>query len=166
MIVSSRCVRRHTEYRCKCSRWLSHRLIHVHLTYSEELPQLVETRNAACALSDHEVVRGLVAGLVAASSCPVRLPDKPDREASFPVYETDHPATLLDQSFLLVCRITRHVVTIVNAQSDITMSSAGYPDFPAFGQMRTVPLPARGAANLPPRTDCAVLFGHVTLGRL
>ena len=121
-------------------------VVHVHLTYSEELPQLVETPDAARALSDHEVVRNLVAGLVATSVCPARLPDKSDREASFSVYETDHPATLFDQPFLLVLRITRHVVTIVNAQSDETMSSAGYPGFPAYGQMRTVLLPARGAA--------------------
>ena len=124
--------------------------VHIHLAHSKELLQLVETRDAARALSNHEVVRDLVAGLVAGSVSPAWLPDEPDREASFSVYETDHPATLLDQPFLLVFRITRHVVTIVNARSDGTMngtmSSAGYPGFPAYGQMRTVLLPARGAA--------------------
>jgi hypothetical protein len=39
------------------------------------------------------------------------------------------------ESFLLIVRITRHVVTIVNIQSDITMSSAGYPDVPAYSRI-------------------------------
>jgi hypothetical protein len=90
-------------------------------------------------------VRYLEAGLVALPIRPVWLPDEPDREASFSVYKTDDPTTLLDQPFLLIVR-TRHVVTMVNAPSDATMSSAGYSEFPAYGQMRTVLLPARGAA--------------------
>jgi hypothetical protein len=76
------------------------------------------------------------------------LPHETDREASFSVYKTDHPSTKLDQPFLLIFRIARHVVTIVNARPDVTMSSAGYPGFPAFGQMRTAPLPVRGATKL------------------
>ena len=76
------------------------------------------------------------------------MPHETNREASFSVYKTDHPATKLDQPFLLIFRIARHVVTIVNAQPDVTMSSAGYPGFPAFGQMRTAPLPMRGATQL------------------
>ena len=86
----------------------------------------------------------LIAGLVASSARPVRLPDEADREASFSVYKTNNPAEL-DQPFLLIVR-TRHVVTMVNVLSDGTMSSAGYSEFPAYGQMRTALLPVRGAA--------------------
>jgi hypothetical protein len=89
--------------------------------------------------------RHLIAGLVALPARPARLPDEADREASFSVYKADYPAKL-DQSFLLIVR-TRHVVTIVNAESDVTMSSAGYSEFPAYSQMHTALLPARGAAN-------------------
>ena len=94
----------------------------------------MEALDAACALSHHEVMRDLVARLVAAPSCSVWLPNKPDREASFSVYKAGHPATELDQPFLLVFR-TRHVVTIVNARSDDTISSAGYPDVPAYSRI-------------------------------
>ena len=38
------------------------------------------------------------------------------------------------QSFLLIVR-TRHVVTIVNVRSDVTMSSAGFSEFPAYGRI-------------------------------
>src|SRR5207237_8747098 len=68
-------------------------------------------------------------------------------EAAFAVDEPGHPSGR-PQSFLLIVR-TRHVVTIVNAASDVTMSSAGYSEFPAYSQMHTVLLPARGAAKLP-----------------
>ncbi len=118
------------------------------LPHSEELPELMQARETALALCHHELVRHLEAGLVASSLHPVRLPDEADREASFSVYKTNHPATLPDQPFLLIFR-TRHVVTIVNAKSDVTMSSAGYSDLPAYGQMRTAPLPTRGATISP-----------------
>ncbi len=87
----------------------------------------------------------LVASSVAFTVYPIWLPDKADGEAPFSVYKTNNPATQLDQSFLLIVR-TRHVVTMVNVRSDGTMSSAGYSEFPAYSQMRTVLLPARGAA--------------------
>jgi hypothetical protein len=64
-------------------------------------------------------VSNLETGLVAASTRSAWLPDEPDREAPFSVYETDHPTTELDQPFLLVFR-TRHVVTMVNVLSDAT----------------------------------------------
>ena len=64
--------------------------------------------------------------LVASSPRTVRLPYETDREASFSVYKTDHPATELDQPFLLVFR-TRHVVTL-DIRSDGS-SSAGYTGF-------------------------------------
>ncbi len=42
------------------------------------------------------------------------------------------------QPFLLIVR-TRHVVTIVNARSDVTMSSAGYSDIPAYSRLLQLP---------------------------
>ena len=97
-----------------------------HLTYSKELTQLVETLGASFALRHCELVSDLVSGSVAASTGPASLADEADREASFSVYETDYPATELDQPFLLVFR-TRHVVTL-DVTSDAT-SSAGYTGF-------------------------------------
>jgi hypothetical protein len=47
------------------------------------------------------------------------LPNEPDGEASLSVYKADDPATKLGQPFLLIFR-TRHVVTMVNALSDVT----------------------------------------------
>jgi hypothetical protein len=85
--------------------------IDVHLPHSKELAELVETRDTAGALRHHEVVRDLVSGRVASSIRSLRLPNESNREASFSVYETDHPAALLDQPFLLVFR-TRHIVTL------------------------------------------------------
>jgi hypothetical protein len=48
------------------------------------------------------------------------------------------------EPFLLIVRTRRIFTAALGAAS-----SAGYSEFPAYGQMRTVPLPARGAANLP-----------------
>ena len=110
-----------------------------------------------------ELVRDLVAGLVASAVRPVWLPDEPDGEASLSVYETDDPATELDQPFLLVFR-TRHVVTMVNAPSDGYEVVRDTPGFPAYSQMRTAPLLVRGAANS--LQGLPLPFGHVTLGRL
>src|SRR5438105_5033688 len=42
------------------------------------------------------------------------------------------------ESFLLIAR-TRHVVTIVNARSDVTMSSAGCSGIPAFSRLLQLP---------------------------
>jgi hypothetical protein len=93
-------------------------------------------------------MRHLPAGPVTGSALAAFLADEADREASFSVYKTNNPAKP-DQPFLLIFRITRHVVTTVNARSDvITVSSAGYPGLPAYGQMRTAPLLTRGAAFL------------------
>ena len=105
----------------------------------------------------------LVSGHVAASTRPAWLPDEADRKASFSVYETDHPATELDQPFLLVFR-TRHVVTMVNALIGRYEVVRDTPGFPAYSQMRTAPLLVRGAANS--LGDIPVSFGHVTLGPL
>ena len=54
-----------------------------------------------------------------------------DREASFSVYVTRDVAV---QPFLLIVR-TRHVVTTVNAWSDVTVSSAGFSEFPAYSRI-------------------------------
>jgi hypothetical protein len=62
-------------------------------------------------LRDRELVRDLETSLVASPPRTVCLPHEADREASFSVYKTDHPATELDQPFLLVFR-TRHIVTL------------------------------------------------------
>src|SRR5436190_6821720 len=133
-----------------------------HLTDTKEITKLVQTRDAVRALRHDELMGDLPTSLVAASAPPACLANETDREATFSVYKTNNPATP-DQSFLLIFRITRHVVT-VDITSDIR-SSAGYPGFPAYSQMHTAPLPARGAANCLQRHSI-VLFGHVTLGRL
>src|SRR6266700_3973344 len=46
--------------------------------------------------------------------------------------------------FVLIVR-TRRIFTAGRRPT----SSAGYSEFPAYSRMRTTPLPARGAANLP-----------------
>jgi hypothetical protein len=93
--------------------------VDVHPTRSKEFAQLMEAPDALSTLRHHEVMRDLVSGFVTSSSRSIRLPNESNREASFSVYKTDHPATELNQPFLLVCR-TRHVVTMVDALSDAT----------------------------------------------
>ena len=93
--------------------------VHVDTPDAEEALELFETGATSLALSHDEPVEHLVSGRVASSLRAVWLPHEADREASFSVYETDHPATELDQSFLLIFR-TRHVVTMVNVLSDVT----------------------------------------------
>ena len=100
--------------------------VNQYLTHSEELTKFVQARNAFRTLRDREFMSHLIAGSVAFTTSPVWLPDEADGEASFSVYETDHPATELDQPFLLVFR-TRHFVTL-GVHSD-AMSSARYTGF-------------------------------------
>jgi hypothetical protein len=128
----------------------------------EEALKLFEAAAAPLTLRHNEPVEHLVAGLVAWSAHPIILSREADREASFSIYKANDPATELDQPFLLVFR-TRHVVT-VDVAPDAT-SSARFSGFPAYSQMHTVLLPARGAANIQ-KGRCTVLFDHVTLGRL
>jgi hypothetical protein len=85
--------------------------VDVHLSHSKEITQLVQTRDALGTLCHDEVVRDLVSGPVASSTRSTGLSNEPDREASFSVYKTNHPATELAQPFLLVFR-TCHVVTL------------------------------------------------------
>jgi hypothetical protein len=142
----------------------------------EEALELLKDANAACALRHRELRRDLVSDSVAFSPRAILLPHEADREASFSVYKADHPATKLDQPFLLIFRIARHIVTIA-VRPDRTMSSAGFPGFPAFGQMRTTPLPMWGATKsaadfctlswaLSRCKRTMSLAAHVTLGRL
>ena len=102
-------------------------------------------------LRDHELVSDLITEPVADPIRTIILPDKADGEAPFSVYEAGHPATELDQSFLLVFR-TRHVVTTILVNPDGIVSSAGYTGLPAYSQMLTAPLPTRGAAIGPKTT--------------
>ena len=84
-------------------------LITQYLSHSEELTKLVQTRKTACALRDCEFVSHLIAGLVAFSLGPARLPDEPEGEASFSVYKTNNPSEL-NQPFLLIS-CTGRIVT-------------------------------------------------------
>src|SRR6202022_569466 len=63
-------------------------------TNIEEIPKLVKTRGAPCALRHRELVGHLIASLVAFSACPIWLPDKRHGEASLSVYKTNYPAKL------------------------------------------------------------------------
>ena len=136
--------------------------VDVHLSHSKELAELVETVDAARALRHDEVMRDLVSGLVASSPRSVRLPNEADREASFSVYKTDHPATELDQPFLLVFR-TRHIVTL-GIVSDAS-SSAGYTGFSSIWPDAHRTITGAGGNELPGQLH-TVFFRHVTLGRL
>jgi hypothetical protein len=84
------------------------------LADAEEVAKLVQGVDAPITLRYGELVRHLKAGPVAASTSPATLADEPDREASFSVYKTNNPASP-DQPFLLIFRITRHIVTIAVA---------------------------------------------------
>ena len=92
--------------------------VHEDAPHPEESLKLFEAVRASDALRHYEPVAHLIAGRVAFPLRTVCLPHETDGEASFSVYETDHPATQLDQPFLLVFR-TRHVVTMVDTASDI-----------------------------------------------
>src|ERR687888_385679 len=49
-------------------------------------------------------------------------------------YQLEHLSPVAVLPFLLIVR-TRHVVTTVNVRSDVTMSSAGFSEFPAYGRI-------------------------------
>ena len=66
-------------------------------------------------------------------------------EAAFAVDEPGYPPCD-SQPFLLIVR-TRHVVTIVNITSDVTMSSAGYSDVPAYSRLHRIGSLLLGATN-------------------
>jgi hypothetical protein len=120
-------------------------LVSKHASHSEEPYELMKTRDALCALRHRKLVGHLIAGFVASAPRSMWLPNETYGEATLSVYKTNNPAEL-DQSFLLIS-CTRHIVT-VPPTCDGTRS-AGYSGVPAYGQMRTVRLPVRGAAILP-----------------
>jgi hypothetical protein len=121
-------------------------LVDVDTTDPEELSQVLEAENALHSLRHGESRSYLVSGPVADSARSAWLPNETDREATFSVYKTNHPTTKLGQSFLLIFR-TRHVVTMVNALSDVYEVVRDPPGFPAYSQMRTAQLLTRGATN-------------------
>ena len=81
------------------------------MSHIEELTDPLQRSDALRALRHGELVSNLVPDSVASSPRAILLSHDADREASFSVYKTDHPATELIRPFLLVFR-TRHVVTL------------------------------------------------------
>src|ERR1700730_3649475 len=109
--------------------------IHYHLTRSKKVLKLAQSVDTPTSLRHNELVKYLVAILVAASVQSSVLPDKTDREASFPVYKTQYP-TQSDQPFLLII-CTPRIVTAV-ALHRIMHSDAStrrFSDVPAYGQI-------------------------------
>ena len=105
-------------------------------------------------------MRHLVPGLVALAAPAAWLPHETDGEASLSVYKAGHPANL-NQPFLLV--VCTHGIVTVPPSWDGTRS-LGYSGFPAYSQMRTVRLPARGA-TIHLRTVPAVTTRESRVGR-
>jgi hypothetical protein len=90
-------------------------------THPEELTELFKASDAARTVCHDKRVGDLVAGAIATPARPIGLFDEADREATFPIYETDHPAGS-DQPFLLIVR----TVQIVTVHSHIqTRTSTG-----------------------------------------
>ena len=96
---------------------------------SEPFPDQLEHLSSVSVLADVELRDELKAESTA------RIPLHRNRKASFSV---DVPSDVAIQPFLLIVR-TRYVVTIVNALSDVTMSSAGYSDVPAYSRLLQLP---------------------------
>jgi hypothetical protein len=133
-----------------------------HTTHTEEVDELMETRDALRALRHSELMRHLIAGFVALPARSAWLPNESDGEAALSVHKTNNPA-LLNQSFLLIS-CTRHIVTVPAAWDGTR--SAGYSGVPAYGQMLTARLPVRRAAiylrtvpSVTTRTDSARAVG-------
>jgi hypothetical protein len=112
---------------------------------AEKRLKQLERRNAPLALRDDEFRPYLPAELHDGTSIDVHA------EAAFAVDEPSDPAFQPEPFLLIIC--TRHVVTILSADAD-RMSSAGYSDVPAYGQLHP-PHRCNGGQRL-----C------VTLGRL
>src|SRR5215211_6519884 len=114
-----------------------------HRANLKEVAQLLEAPDATSALHHDEAVRHLIAGSVAAPPNPIGLLDEADREATFPIHETNYP-TGPDQPFLLVCRTDR----IVTAHSQrLGRVPDRFSGFPAYSRMLSVTL-------LPHRATC------------
>ena len=112
----------------------------------EELLQELERSEAPLALRDDELRSNLP------TEPQRRTPVDVDAKASFAVDESGDPTFQPEPFLLIIC--TRHVVTILPAEAD-GMSSAGYSDVPAYGQLHP-PHRCRGGQRL----------SSVTLGRL
>ena len=93
---------------------------------AEERLKQLERRNALLALRDDEFGPNLPAQLHHGASVDVHA------EAAFAVDEPSDPAFQPEPFLLIIC--TRHVVTILAAEAD-GISSAGYSDVPAYGQL-------------------------------
>ncbi len=91
----------------------------------KKLVELLQTRDALCALRDRKFVSHLIAGPVALATRPRWLPNESDGEASLSVYKTNNPAELNQPFLLIVC--TRHIVTVPPAWDGTR--SAGYSGF-------------------------------------
>ena len=92
---------------------------------SESTPDQLEHLSPVAVLADMELGDELI------TDATTRVALHRDREASFSV---DVTRDVTVQPFLLIVR-TRHVVTTVNVRPDVTVSSAGCSEFPAFGQI-------------------------------
>ena len=119
--------------------------IDVHTTHAEEPFELLKRRSTAHALGHNKSMRDLVPGLVAFAVRPTWLPNEPNGEAPLSVYEASNPAKP-NQSFLLIT-CTQHIITVPPTWDGTR--SVGYSGFPAYSQMHSARLPARGAAILP-----------------
>ena len=117
-----------------------------HASHAEEVHELLQAGHAFGALRNGELMSHLIAGLVAFSARPTWLSNERDGEATLSVYKTNNPANP-EQPFLLIS-CTRHIVTVPPTWDGTR--SAGYSGVPAYGQMRTARLPARGAAIILP----------------
>jgi hypothetical protein len=93
---------------------------------AEKRLKQLERRNAPLALRDDEFGSNLPTQLHHGASIDVHA------EAAFAVDEPSDPAFQPEPFLLIIC--TRHVVTILPAEAD-GMSSAGYSDVPAYGQL-------------------------------
>src|SRR5215210_291245 len=93
---------------------------------AEERLKQLERGNTPLALRDDEFRPDLPAKLHHGTPVDVH------GEASFAIDEPSDPAIQPEPFLLIIC--TRHVVTILSAEAD-RMSSAGYSDVPAYGQL-------------------------------
>ena len=127
-------------------------LVHVDAPHTEEALQLFERGTPRDTLRHNEPMRNLVPSFVAPAIRSTWLPNEPDGEAPLSVNKAGNPAKL-NQPFLLV--VCTHDIVTVSSTWDGTRS-LGYSGFPAYSQMHTAQLPARGATihlrTVPPVT--------------
>jgi hypothetical protein len=111
--------------------------------YSEERMKLLEAGAATRTLHHNKSMNDLVAESVGASATPAALADESDSRSILLRLQTRSPSHRTRSAFPADCPHRR----IVTAQDrSLGLVPDGYTGFPAFGRMRTAPLPARGAA--------------------